>query len=97
MLKQAMAAISGSLDKISLSLIEIIKYYMINIKSIKYIQYRNGIDPLKDSFITCKTIARVNGFFFPPNLKAVLDALICRVDLGPMCKESAAFYPDVFL
>ena len=63
MLKQAMAAISGSLDKISISLIEIIKYYKINIKSIKYIQYRNGIDPLKDSFITCKTIARVNGFF----------------------------------
>lgn len=58
-----MAAISGSLDKISLSLIEIIKYYMINIKSIKYIQHRNGIDPLKVSFITCKTIARVNGFF----------------------------------
>lgn len=97
MLKQAMAAISGSLDKISLSLIGIIKYYKINIKSIKYIQYRNGIDPLKDSFITCKTIARVNGFFFPPNLKAVLDALICRLDLGPICKESAAFYPDVFL
>ena len=97
MLKQAMAAISGSLDKISISLIEIIKYYKINIKSIKYIQYRNGIDPLKDSFITCKTIVRVNGFFFPPNLKAVLDALICRLDLGPICKESAAFYPDVFL
>ena len=68
MLKQAMAAISGSLDKISISLIEIIKYYMINIKSIKYIQYRNGI-----------------------------DALICRLDLGPICKELAAFYPDVFL
>ena len=58
-----MATISGSLDKISLPLIEIIKYHMINIKSIKYIQYRNGIDPLKVSFITCKTIGRVNGFF----------------------------------
>ena len=95
-----MAAISGSLDKISISLIEIIKYYMINIKSIKYIQYRNGIDPLKDSFITCKTIASYcesEWIFFPPNLKAVLDALICRLDLGPICKESAAFYPDVFL
>lgn len=70
---------------------------MINIKSIKYIKYENGVDPPKVSFITCKKIARVNGFFLPPNLKAVLDALICRLDLGPICKESVPFYPAVFL
>lgn len=86
-----MAAIFRCLNKISISLIETIKYHMINIKSMKYIQYGNGIDPLKVFFITCKTIARVNEFFLPPKLKAVLDTLICRLDLGPICKESAAF------
>lgn len=59
-----MAAIFRCLNKISISLIETIKYHMINIKSMKYIQYGNGIDPLKVFFITCKTIARVNEFFF---------------------------------
>ena len=58
-----MAVIFSSLDKISLSLNEIIEYHMINIKSLKYIQYGNSIDPPKVSFITCKTIARVNRFF----------------------------------